>query len=148
MIVREYNEKTMTSEERAFICAPLATPFAFVAFVSISGASGFDMGFNAISSFLFITVFGLPIVYTIEFFLGYRFYRLFLKLNKLNIFSITFGGMILANIPTLFIWMFSGFSGDKEIHVATIFALFSFVGFTIGITFWLLLNWDQMRKRS
>lgn len=124
----------MTTEDRAFILAPLATPFAFVL-----GAYFLNMQFGIFSSMLFITVFGLPIVYTIEFFLGYRFYRLLLKKKKLNILTVIIGCVLLANIPTLFIWMFSGF-GSQEIPVATIFYLFSFVGVVIALTFWILLN--------
>ncbi len=131
----------MTSEDRAFILAPLVTPFAFVL-----GASFLDMQFGVISSFIFITVFGLPIVYTIEFFLGYRFYRLFLKKNKFNIFTTVLGCMALANIPTFFIWLFSGF-GPGDIPVSTIFILFSFVGLTIGITFFILIKWGQHTTR-
>ena len=130
----------MTNEDRAFILAPLVTPFAFVL-----GAYVLDMQFGIISAFVFITVFGLPIVYTIEFFLGYRFYRLFLKLKKFNIFTTLLGCMTLANIPTLFIWLFSGF-GPGDISVSTIFILFSFVGFVIGLTFYLLLKWGALTK--
>jgi len=132
----------MTTEDRAFILAPLITPFAFVI-----GAQFLDMQFGLIGSFLFITVFGLPIVYTIEFFLGYRFYRLFLKLKKLNIFSVAMGGMILANIPTLFIALFQGF-GSQEIPVSTIFYLFTFVGFCISMNFWVLLHWNKITKKN
>ena len=66
----------MTNENRAFILAPLAMPFAFVIYTFLADVSGFDMqaGFlSYMGSVLAITVFGLPVVYIFEFFIGYRF---------------------------------------------------------------------------
>lgn len=135
----------MTREDRAFLMAPLVTPFAFVVGIAFT-----DMEMNLasyISAFLAITIIGLPIVYTIEFFIGYRFYRLFLKKKKANIVTITGGGVILANLPTIFIATFGQF-GDQMHDLSMIFPLFSFVGFMIGLAFWFLINNGQTPKNT
>lgn len=135
----------MTREDRAFLVAPLITPFAFVFGIAFTDM---EMDFTSyISAFLVITIVGLPIVYTIEFFIGYRFYRLFLKKKKANIFTVTGGGVILANLPTIFIATFGQFG--KQMHDLTmIFPLFSFVGFMIGLAFWFLVNSNQPPKNT
>lgn len=133
----------MTSEDRAFILAPLAMPFACVA-----GYLGFDFSaglLNYLSSVLIIGLYGLPVVYVIEFFLGYRFYRLFLKRKILNIFTITGGSIVLANIPTFFISIFSMYVPSKH-SVLDVLGLFSFIGLTVGLTFWLLLNLEKIKR--
>lgn len=94
---------------------------------------------------LIIGLFGLPVVYVIEFFLGYRFYRLFMKKKILNIFTVTGGSIVLANIPTFFISIFSAFVPSKH-SVLDILSLFSFIGFTVGLTFWILLNLEKIKQ--
>ena len=135
----------MTSEERAFVLAPLMMPFAFTFYAFFADISGFNMqdGFiSFIGSVLIIAVVGIPIVYVFEFFIGYRFYRLLLKKNRINIFSLSFGGALIADIPIFMVMPFSGFGS-----VSTAFQLFSFVGFMVGLAFWFLLNIDRIRNR-
>lgn len=140
----------MTNEERAFAYAPLAMPVAFITFSIVTGVSGFDMQLgllNFLGLALAITVVGLPIVYIFGFFLGYRFYRLLLKKNRINIFTLSLGGVVLADIPIFLIWIFSGF-GYQGHDLSTAFPLFSFVGFSIGLTFWYLLNWKPSSNKE
>ena len=105
--------------------------------------SGFANYFGLV---LAITIFGLPVVYLFEFFIGYRFYRLLLKKNRINIFSLTIGGMLIADIPMFMISIFRGF-GSETYSLSTAFPLFSFIGFMIGLTFWFLLNSDKIKDR-
>lgn len=134
----------MTSEDRAFLLAPLIMPFAFLPYAFFTDMSGFNMqdGFmRYMASAVFIVIVGIPIVYLYEFFIGFRFYRLLLKKNRINIFSLSFGGAFVADIPILMIMPFSGFGS-----VSVAFQLFSFVGFMVGLAFWALLNLDRIRK--
>ncbi|OMH31726.1 hypothetical protein [Motiliproteus sp. MSK22-1] len=138
----------MTRENRAFLLAPLVMPFAFIFYAFFADISGFNMesGFaNYMGLVLAIVIFGLPVVYLFEFFIGYRFYRLLLKKNKINIFSLTIGGILIADIPMFMISLFRGF-GSETYSLSTAFPLFSFVGFMIGLTFWFLLNIDRIQK--
>jgi len=134
----------MTSEDRAILLAPLMMPFAFLPYAYFTDMSGFNMedGFlTYIASAVFIVFVGIPVVYLYEFFIGYRFYRLLLKKKRVNIFSLSFGGAFVADIPILMVMPFSGYSG-----VSVAFELFSFVGFMVGLAFWCLLNLDRIRK--
>ena len=138
----------MTRENRAFILAPLVMPFAFAFFAYMTGVSGFDMksGFaDYAGALIAVIIFGLPVVYLFEFFIGYRFYRLLLKKNRINVVSLTIGGMLIADIPMFMIVAFSGFSSESY-SLSTALPLFSFVGFMIGLTFWFLLNQDHIIK--
>jgi hypothetical protein len=133
----------MTNEDRAFLLSPLAMPFACVL-----AYSGFSFSEGILHYLLWVGIiglFGLPVVYVIEFFLGYRFYRLLLKKKMLNAVSITFGCMMLSNIPTLFIAIFSSFVPSKH-NMVDILGLFSFIGFVVGLTFWAMLRWDVVKK--
>ncbi len=128
----------MTYEDRAFVLAPLSMPFAFLSCAWFLGLSGFtleDGVLNYLASVAIIIVGGMPVVYLYEFFIAYRFYRLLLKKGKVNVFSLAFGGALIANIPILMVMPFSGYSG-----VETAFILFGFSGFVVGLTFWALLK--------
>ena len=140
----------MTNEDRAFLFAPLAMPVALVVYTLVADVPGFDFQsgiMSYIGLILAITIVGLPIVYTFEFFVGYRFYRLFLKKKRINLFTLIMGGVILADLPMIMIWLFGGFSSE-EISISTAFPLFTFVGFSIGLAFWFLLNPDRFKKRG
>ena len=139
----------MTGENRAFIFAPLIMPFAFAFYTWAADISGFNMdsGFaDYMGAMLAITILGLPVVYLFEFFIGYRFYRLFLKKGRINIYSLAIGGILIADIPMFFILLFSGFS-NESLSLSTAMPLFSFVGLMIGLNFWFLLNKDQIMER-
>ena len=134
----------MTNEDRAFVLAPLMMPFAFLPYAFFADLSGFNMQdglMKYIASAVFIVFVGIPIVYLYEFFIAYRFYRLLLKKNRINIFSLSLGCALIADIPIFMIMPFSGFGS-----VSMPFQLFSFVGFMVGLTFWFLLNLDRIRK--
>lgn len=136
----------MTREDRAFVLAPLMMPFAFLGYAYFADISGFnfDNGFwGYIGGVVIIILGGIPVVYLYEFFIAYRFYRLLLKKNRVNIFSLSFGGALIADIPILMVMPFSGYEG-----VATAFELFSFVGFMVGLTFWYLLNYGGKGKSA
>ncbi|MEZ5524249.1 MAG: hypothetical protein R3E62_04675 [Pseudomonadales bacterium] len=128
----------MTYEDRAFVLAPLAMPFAFLSYAWFLGLSGFtlDQGLMSyLGTVLIIIIGGLPVVYVYEFFIAYRFYRLLLKKGKINIFSIVFGAALMADIPILMIMPFKGFTS-----VSVAFQLFTFTGMAVGLTFWILLK--------
>ena len=121
-------------------------PFAVVIFTLFADVPGLNMQsgfFSYLISIIVITVVGLPVVYTFEFFLGYRFYRLFLKKGRINVFTLILGGVLLADIPMFLIGIFGGFS-DEAHNLSTAFPLFSFVGFSIGLAFWALLNKNRI----
>lgn len=134
----------MTYEDRAFVLAPLSMPFAFLSYAWFLGLDGFTLeaGFwNYLGSVVIIIVGGMPVVYLYEFFIAYRFYRLLLKKGKVNLFSLSFGGALIADIPILMVMPFSGFNG-----VSTAFQLFTFSGFVVGLTFWALLKKGQKKE--
>ncbi len=139
----------MTDEQRAFLLAPLAMPFAFIFYAFFADVPGFDLQSGVgsyIAAVLTITFFGTPVVYIFEFFIGYRFYRLFLKKNRINIFSLAIGGILIADIPMFMILLFSGFSSETY-DLSTVLPMFSFVGLVIGLTFWFVLNQRQIMER-
>jgi hypothetical protein len=137
----------MNAENRALIFAPLMMPFAFIFYAFFTDVPGFNMEtgiLNFIASVVTVVIVGLPVVYLYEFFIGYRFYQLLVKKNRVNIFSLTLGAVIIADIP-MFMILLAG--GGGEDSLSTALQLFSFVGFMIGLTFWVLLNLDELRQK-
>ncbi len=137
----------MKNENRALGLAPLILPFAFCFYAFIADIPGFNMdgGFlNFIGLFLAITLIGLPVAYIYEFFIGFRFYQLLAKKQRVNIFTLTLGGIFIADIPMLLIWPLAG--GEGTISFGLTVQLFSFVGFMIGLNFWLILNYEILRN--
>ena len=63
----------------------------------------------------------------------------------MNIFTLTLGGVFVADIPMLLIWPLAQGKGTVDFSVTV--QLFSFVGFMIGLNFWVLLNYEQLRDR-
>lgn len=140
----------MTNENRALILSPLMMPFAFLSYAFFADISGFNMqdGFlDYLGSALIIVIIGIPIVYLYEFFIGYRFYRLLLKKNRINIFTLSLGGALIADLPILMMMPFSWLSSEQTDLLSPL-KLFSFVGFMIGLTFWFLLNLDRIRNKT
>ena len=134
---------TMADESKALALAPLITPFAFTAFAYFSGISGFSLDrglLTFIGLFLAVAVASIPVAYLYMFFIGYRFYRLLQKKNRVNFWTLTLGGVFVADIPMLLIWPFSGSAEAGGISFYTTFQLFSFVGLMVGLNFWCLLN--------
>lgn len=139
----------MKNESRALALAPLITPFAFVVFAFYTGISGFNMdqGFwTFIGLFLGMAIASIPVAYLYMFFLGYRFYRLLVKKQRVNFLTLTLGGMFVADIPMLLIWPLAEVSGSISFYQT--FQLFTFVGLMIGLNFWLLLNWDELKAKG
>ncbi|MEH6471339.1 MAG: hypothetical protein V7752_08815 [Halopseudomonas sp.] len=137
----------MKNENRALMLAPLITPFAFSFYAFIAGMSGFNMNegvLTFIGLFFVICLISLPVAYLYEFFIGYRFYRLLSKKKRVNIYTLALGGVFVADIPMLLIWPMAG--GGSSISFYLTFQLFSFVGFMIGLSFWVLLNLDRLRS--
>jgi hypothetical protein len=83
------------------------------------------------------------VAYLYEFFIGMRFYQLLVKKGRVNIVTLTLGGVLVADIPMLLIWPLTG--GGGTISFALTVQLFSFVGFMIGLNFWVLLNFERIR---
>ncbi len=136
----------MKNENRALAFAPLIMPFAFTGYAFFAGVSGFDMQeglLTFITLFLGTVVAGLPVAYLYEFFIGFRFYQLLSKKNRVNIFTLTLGGILVADIPMLLIWPLA--NGAGSVSFAVTVQLFSFVGFMIGLNFWVLLNFERLR---
>jgi hypothetical protein len=139
----------MKNENRALAFSPLITPFAFTFYAWFADIPGFNMqdGFwTFIGLFIGIVLVGLPVAYIYEFFIGFRFYQLLSKKNKVNLFSLTLGGMLVADIPMLLIWPLA--DGGGKVSFAMTVQLFSFVGFMIGLTFWSLLNYERLRESA
>ena len=136
----------MKNENRALAYAPLIMPFAFTGYAFFAGISGFDMQ-EGLSTFLTLflgtIIAGLPVAYLYEFFIGMRFYQLLAKKNRVNIFTLTLGGVFVADIPMLLIWPLA--NGDGAVSFSVTVQLFSFVGFMIGLNFWVLLNYERLR---
>jgi hypothetical protein len=136
----------MQNENRALGLAPLILPFAFCFYAFIADIPGFNMDAGLLSFigyFLAISLIGLPVAYIYEFFIGFRFYQLLAKKQCVNIFTLTLGGVFVADIPMLLIWPLAG--GEGTIGFALTVQLFSFVGFMIGLNFWVLLNFERLR---
>ena len=136
----------MRNENRALGFAPLILPFAFSFYAFVADVPGFNMDgglLKFIGLFLAITVIGLPVAYLYEFFIGMRFYQLLVKKDRVNIVTLTLGGVLVADIPMLLIWPLTG--GEGAISFALTVQLFSFVGFMIGLNFWVLLNFERIR---
>ena len=136
----------MKNENRALAFSPLITPFAFAFYAYFADVSGFNMqeGFwTFIGLFIGIVLVGLPVAYVYEFFIGFRFYQLLKKKQRVNIFTLALGGVLVADIPMLLIWPLADSSGSVSFGMTV--QLFSFVGFMIGLTFWVLLNYERLR---
>lgn len=137
------------TDSKALALAPLMTPFAFSFYAYLADIPGFNMDQGAltfIGYFLGLTLASLPVAYLYMFFIGYRFYRLILKKKRVNIFTLSLGGVFVADIPMLLIWPAAEVSGATGFYVT--FQLFSFVGFMVGLCFWTLLNWDKIRGKA
>ena len=127
----------MNNESKALALAPLVTPFAFALYASFVDIAGFNLDkglLTFIGLFLGVAIASIPVAYLYMFFIGYRFYRLLVKKKKVNFFSLTLGGVFVADIPMLLIWPFAGDGFYQTLQ------LFSFVGLVIGLSFWYLLN--------
>lgn len=136
----------MKNENRALGLAPLILPFAFCFYAYIADIPGFNLDeglLKFIGLFLAITLIGLPVAYIYEFFIGFRFYQLLVKKQRVNLLTLTLGGVFVADIPMLLIWPLAG--GEGAISFALTVQLFSFVGFMIGLNFWLILNYAALR---
>lgn len=131
----------MSNESRALSLAPLITPFAFVLYAFYADLTGFNLDQGPlvfIGLFIGMSIASLAVAYVYMFFIGYRFYRLLVKKGKVNFFSLTLGGMFVADIPMLLIWPAAELAGSVGFYQT--FQLFSFVGLMIGLNFWVLLN--------
>ena len=138
----------MKNETRALGFAPLILPFAFSFYAFLADIPGFNMDqgvLKFIGLFLAITLVGLPVAYIYELFIGFRFYQLIKKKQRVNIVTLTLGGVLIADIPMFLIWPLTGSEG--AISFALTMQLFSFVGFMIGLNFWVLLNFESLRDR-
>lgn len=138
----------MTNEARALGYAPLILPFAFCSYAYFADVSGFNMDEGpmvALGLFLAITLVGLPVAYIYEFFIGYRFYQLLVKKNRVNFWTLTLGAVLVADIPMLFVLPVAGRA--SQVGYSLTFQLFSFVGLMIGLNFWFLLNYERIRDR-
>ena len=138
----------MKNENRALAFAPLIMPFAFTGYASFAGISGFNMQEGLLTFFLLFLgtiVAGLPVAYLYEFFIGMRFYQLLAKKNRVNIVTLTLGGVFVADIPMLLIWPLA--NGEGSVSFAVTVQLFSFVGFMVGLNFWVLLSFESLRDR-
>jgi hypothetical protein len=136
----------MKNENRALGFAPLILPFAFCFYAFMADIPGFNMDgglLSFIGYFFAITLIGLPVAYIYEFFIGFRFYQLLVKKQRVNLLTLTLGGVLVADIPMLLIWPLAG--GEGTIGFGLTVQLFSFVGFMIGLNFWLLLNYETLR---
>lgn len=134
------------NDSKALALSPLITPFAFAAYAYFADISGFNMDkgiLTFIGYFLGVAFASIPVAYLYMFFIGYRFYRLILKKKKVNFFSLTLGGIFVADIPMLLIWPAAEVTGSTGFY--TTFQLFSFCGFMVGLSFWVLLNYDRLR---
>ncbi len=123
------------SEKIAFAIAPLVTPLAFVI-----GISGLGMEYGIVDFFetvLMIAVFSLPVAYLITYTLGLIAYKTFKKKNLINPMTLIFGSIAIANIPPIIIWLLGGYEQKIESLINTI-QLFSFIGLSIAIVFFLL----------
>ena len=139
----------MISEDKALVLAPLMTPFAFSFYAFVADFSGFNMNdgiLTFIILFLGVAIASIPVAYLYMFFIGYRFYRLILKKNRVNIVSLSLGGLFVADFPMLLIWPIAAYNNTASFY--STFQLFSFVGFMVGLFFWLLLNWDRLIKTT
>ncbi len=131
----------MNNESRALALAPLITPLAFVAYAFYADLAGFnfDQGvLTFVGLFIGMSIASLAVAYVYMFFIGYRFYRLLVKKQRVNFFTLTLGGVFVADIPMLLIWPAAEVAGSVGFYQT--FQLFSFVGLMIGLNFWFLLN--------
>jgi hypothetical protein len=136
----------MKNETRALGFAPLIMPFAFSFYAFFADIPGFNMQdglLTFVGLFFGIVVVGLPVVYIYELFIGFRFYQLLSKKKRVNIFTLTLGGVLIADFPMFLIWPMTG--GAGTVSFAVTLQLFSFVGFMIGLNFWALLNFERLR---
>lgn len=136
----------MKNESRALAWAPLITPFAFALYAFFADISGFNMDEGVLTYlglFLGMTIASLPVAYIYEFFIGYRFFRLLVKKNRVNFYTLTLGGVFVADIPLLITWPVTLVNDAISFNVPL--QLFSFVGLMIGLNFWVLLNFEDLR---
>ncbi len=138
----------MISENKALGLAPMIAPFAFAFFAYFADISGFNMdeGFlKFLTLFVGLFLVSLPFAYVYMFFIGYRFYQLLCKKKRVNLFTLSLGGIFVADIPMLLLWPFANDEGSISFYL--IFQLFSFVGFMIGLNFWFLLNYERIKAK-
>src|SRR3990167_9187832 len=110
----------MKNETRALGFAPLIMPFAFSFYAFIADIPGFNMqdGFlSFIGLFFGIALVGLPVVYIYEFFIVFRFYQLLSKKKRVNILTLTLGGVLSADFPIFLIWPMTGGAGTGSFAI-------------------------------
>ena len=133
------------TENKALALAPLITPFAFTFYAYMSDVPGFNMDkglLDFIGLFLGLTLAAIPVAYIYMFFIGGKFYGMLRRRRRVNIFTLTFGSIFVADIPMLLIWPVT--QGD-EFYLTL--QLFSFVGLMVGLNCWFLLNLDKFRRK-
>ncbi|PCH97087.1 MAG: hypothetical protein COB83_03285 [Gammaproteobacteria bacterium] len=133
------------TENKALALAPLITPFAFTFYAYISDVPGFNMDsgiLDFIGLFIGLSLAAIPVAYIYMFFIGGKFYGMLKRRKRVNIFTLTLGSIFVADIPMLLIWPIT--QGD-EFYLTL--QLFSFVGLTVGLNCWLLLNLDKFRSQ-
>ena len=133
------------TENKALALAPLITPFAFTFYAYMSDVPGFNMDkglLDFIGLFLGLTLAAIPVAYIYMFFIGGKFYGMLKRRRRVNIFTLTFGSIFVADIPMLLIWPVT--QGD-EFYLTL--QLFSFVGLMVGLNCWFLLNLDKFRSK-
>jgi hypothetical protein len=132
------------TENKALALAPLITPFAFTSYAYISDIPGFNMDsglLDFIGLFLGLTFAAIPVAYIYMFFIGGKFYGMIKRRRFVNIFTLTFGSIFVADIPMLLIWPITQ---GNEFYLTL--QLFSFVGLMVGLNCWFLLNLDRLRS--
>tara|TARA_R110001583_G_scaffold17801_2_gene71860 strand:+ start:2385 stop:2804 length:420 start_codon:yes stop_codon:yes gene_type:complete len=133
------------TENKALALAPLITPFAFTFYAYISDVPGFNMDsgiVDFIGLFLGLTVAAIPVAYIYMFFIGGKFYGMIKRRRRVNIFTLTFGSIFVADIPMLLIWPVTQ---GSEFYLTL--QLFSFVGMMVGLNCWFLLNLDKLKAK-
>lgn len=133
------------TENKALALAPLITPFAFTFYAYISDVPGFNMDsgiLDFIGLFLGLSVAAIPVAYIYMFFIGGKFYGMIKRRRRVNIFTLTFGSIFVADIPMLLIWPVTQ---GSEFYLTL--QLFSFVGLMVGLNCWFLLNLDKFKAR-
>jgi len=133
----------LMTENKALALAPLITPFAFTFYAYISDVPGFNLDsglLDFLGLFIGLTLAAIPVAYIYMFFIGGKFYGMIKRRRRVNIFTLTFGSIFVADIPMLLIWPVTQ---GNEFYLTL--QLFSFVGLMVGLNCWFLLNLDRFR---
>ena len=121
-------------ELTALVIAPPLAPVVMVTVMAFPNYMG-----DYLATMQIVALFGIPIAYLIALCLGLPLYFLAQKYRRVNFWSLSIGGAIVADLPALLTLLFLydtwGAGRDWKLH-----GTFGITGFVVGAVFWSVLR--------